>query len=207
MSRYFSPRIQKRFVKLMLVLTVVMFSIWTGVNWYKGSTPGDFEVRQGDIMLSDGAYREAIEKFNQALDAQPDHRGALHGKAAALIMLERYDDAEAVLSHLIAYLLETLEEDDPTGIGALSAAYTNRGIIRDRQGRHREAYDDYVEAVKIDYEIADGPSWIEHLLYYEHEPSSALKRAQYLHKQFQLPEQERVLTLPVHDDAQRMYKP
>ena len=122
-------------------------------------------------------------------------------------MLERYDDAEAVLSHLIDYLLDTLEDDDPTGIGALSAAYTNRGIIRDRQGRHREAYDDYVESVKIDYEIADGPSWVEHLLYYDNEPSSALKRAQYLHKQFQLPEEERVLTLPVQDDAQRMYKP
>ena len=207
MSRYFSPRIQKRFVILMFVLTVVMFSIWTGVSWYQGATPGDFEVRQGDIMLSDGAYWEAIEKFDQALDAQPDHRGALHGKAAALIMLERYDDAEAVLSYLIDFLNRTLEDDDPTGIGALSAAYTNRGIIRDRQGRHREAYEDYVQSVKIDYEIADGPSWIEHLLYYEHAPSSALKRARYLQEQFELPEQERVMTLPDVDDAQRMYKP
>lgn len=71
-------------------------------------------------------------------------------------------------------------DDDPTGIGTLSAAYTNRGIIRDRKGRHREAYEDYVTFVQIDYEIADRPSWIKHLLYYEHEPSSALKRAQYL---------------------------
>lgn len=207
MSRYFTPRIQKRFIKLMLLLTVVMFSIWIGVAWYKDSTPGDFEVREGDIKLSDGDYEEAIEKFDLALAAQPDHRGALHGKAASLIMLERYDEAEAVLSYLIDYLNRTLEDDDPTGIGALSAAYTNRGIIRDRQGRHQEAYDDYVNSVKIDYEIADGPSWIEHLLYYEHEPSSALKRAQYLYKQFQLPEAERVLTFPEHDDAQRLYKP
>ncbi len=207
MSRYFTSRIQKRFIKLMLLLTVVMFSIWIGVAWYKDSTPGDFEVREGDIKLSDGDYEEAIEKFDLALAAQPDHRGALHGKAASLIMLERYDEAEAVLSYLIDYLNRTLEDDDPTGIGALSAAYTNRGIIRDRQGRHQEAYDDYVNSVKIDYEIADGPSWIEHLLYYEHEPSSALKRAQYLYKQFQLPEAERVLTFPEHDDAQRLYKP
>ena len=207
MSRYFSPRVQKRFIILMIALTVVMFSVWVGLSWYTGSVPGDFEVRQGDIKLSDGAYDEAIERFDQALAVQPDHRGALHGKAAALIMLERYDDAEAVLSYLIDFLNRTLEEDDPTGIGALSAAYTNRGIIRDRQGRHREAYKDYVESVKIDYEIADGPSWIEHRLYYEHEPSSALKRAQYLYKQFELPEEERLLTLPEHDDAQRMYKP
>ncbi len=207
MSRYFNRRVQKRFIVLMLVLTAVMFSIWTGINWYNESTPGDFEVRQGDIFLSDGAYGKAIEKFDEALVAQPDHRGALHGKAAALIMLERYDDAEAVLSYLIDYLIATLEEDDPTGIGALSAAYTNRGIIKDRRGRHREAYDDYVKAVQIDYEIAEGPGWIEHLLYYDHAPSSALKRARYLHEQFLLPEEERVLTLPARDDVQRMYKP
>ena len=207
MGRYFNPRVQKRFITLMLILTVVMFSIWIGVAWFKEGTPGDFEVRQGDIKLSDGAYEEAIELFELSLAAQPDHRGALHGKAASLIMLERYDEAEAVLSYLIDFLIRTLEDDDPTGIGALSAAYTNRGIIRDRQGRHREAYDDYVDSVKIDYEIADGPSWIEHLLYYEHEPSSALKRARYLYKQFQLPEEERLLTLPAEDDVQRMYKP
>jgi tetratricopeptide (TPR) repeat protein len=207
MSRYFSQRVQKRFVILMFLLTIVMFSIWVGVSWYQGSTPGDFEVRQGDIKLSDGAYEEAIELFERALAAQPDHRGALHGKAAALIRLERYDDAEALLSYLIDFLNRTLEDDDPTGIGALSAAYTNRGIIRDRRGRHREAYEDYVKAVEIDYDLADGPSWIEHLLYYEHEPSSALKRAQYLYKQFQLPEAERLLTLPEQDDVQRMYKP
>jgi tetratricopeptide (TPR) repeat protein len=207
MSRYFNPRIQKRFIILMVILTVVMFSIWTGLNWYRESTPGDFEVRQGDIKLSDGDYVEAIEIFDQALVAQPDHRGALHGKAAALIMLGRYDEAEATLTYLIDFLIETLEDDDPTGIGALSAAYTNRAIIKDRQGRHQEAFDDYVEAVRVDYEIAEGPDWVEHLLYYDHEPSSALKRARYLHEQFQLPEDERILTLPEQDDAQRMYKP
>ena len=207
MSRYFNQRIQKRFIRLMLLLTVIMFSIWIGLSWYQDSTPGDFEVRQGDIKLSDGAYEEAIELFELALTAQPDHRGALHGKAASLIMLEHYDEAEAVLSHLIDFLTATLEDDDPTGIGALSAAYTNRGIIRDRRGRHRQAYDDYVKSVQIDYDIADGPSWVEHLLYYEREPSSALKRAQYLYKQFQLPEAERILTLPAEDDVQRLYKP
>lgn len=207
MGRYFSQRIQKRFVILMILLTVITLSIWTGINWYQGSTPGDFEVRQGGIKLSDGDYEGAMEAFDRALEAQPDHRGALHGMAASLIMLERYDEAEAILSYLIDYLNRTLEADDPTGNGALSAAYTNRGIIRDRQGRQREAYDDYVESIQIDYEIADGPSWVEHLLYYEREPSSALKRAQYLYKQFQLPEAERVLTVPERDDAQRMYKP
>ena len=44
MSRYFSSRIQKRFVLFMFVLTLIVFSIYTGVTWYKDSTPGDYEV-------------------------------------------------------------------------------------------------------------------------------------------------------------------
>ena len=71
MSSYFNRRIRKRFIILMFLLTVVMFSIWTGVTWYQDSTPGDFEVRQGDIKLSDGDYEEAIDLFDLSLAAQP----------------------------------------------------------------------------------------------------------------------------------------
>ncbi len=207
MSQFSNPRVLKRFIKLMLALTVVMAGIWMGMYWYNTSVPGDFEVRQGDIFLSDGHYLKAIESFNEALREQPDHRGAVHGKAAALIALERYDEAEFLLSGLIDYLLVNLEDDDPTGVGALSAAYTNRGIIRDRQARYEEALADYIESVKIDYDLSEGPSWLEHLLYYNKTPSSALKRAEYLDKQLKLPEAERLMRMPEEDAQQRMYKP
>ncbi len=207
MSTYFTPQIQKRFIKLMLILTVIMFTVWTGVTWYTNAVPGDFAVREGDIQLSDGNYDRAIERFDEALVDAPNHRGALLGKAAALMGLERYDEAHAVLTHAIEYLLDTLTDDDPTGVGALSAAYTNRGIIEDRQGRYEDALADYIEAIKIDYDIGEGPSWLEHLLYYDKKPSSALKRAEYIYKQLQLPESERVMRVPEQDALQRMYKP
>lgn len=207
MSAFSNPRVLRRFIKLMLILTVIMFTVWTGVTWYKGAVPGDFSVRQGDIELSDGNYDKAIARFDEALAEAPNHRGALLGKAAALMARESYDEAEAILSHAIDYLLDTLTDDDPTGIGALSAAYTNRAIIKDRQGRYEEALADYIEAVKVDYEIGDGPDWLEHLLYYNKEPSSALKRAEYLYQQLQLPESERLMRVPEQDALQRMYKP
>ena len=207
MSAFCNPRVTRRFIKLMLILTAVMFTIWTGITWYNSSVPGDFEVRQGDIKLSDKEYDAAIERFDAALAQAANHRGALLGKAVALMGLERYDEAEAVLAYAIDFLLEHLEDDDPTGIGALSAAYANRGILRDRQGRYEEALADYIEAIKIDYDIAEGPGWIEHLLRYDKKPSSVLRRAEYLYKQLQLPEEERLMRVPEMDANQLMYKP
>ena len=125
----------------------------------------------------------------------------------SLIGLERYDEAEDLLTHAIVFLLDTLVEDDPTGTGALSAAYANRGILRDRQGRYEEALADYVEAVKIDYDLAEGPGWVAHLLYYDKTPSSVLTRAKYIYQQLQLPEDERLMRVPEQDELQRMYKP
>lgn len=202
-----NPRVLRRFVILLAIATFVMFSIWTVVGQYKDVPDGDFEVRQGDIFLTDGRYEDAIERFNEALVNQPDHRGALSGKAVALIELERYGEAESELGYLIDYLIRTLEDDDATGRGALAAAYANRGIIRDRQARYEEALKDYIESVRADQDLADGPGVINRILYYEKKPSSILGRAEYLYKQLQLPESERVMRNPEEDAKQRLYKP
>ncbi len=207
MSAISNPRVLRRFIKLMIILTVVMFTIWTIVMWSQSNVPGDFEVREGDIQLSDGNYANAIERFDAALADAPNHRGALLGKAVALIALGRYDEAEHVLSYTIDYLQKNLADDDPTGRGALSAAYANRGIIKDRLQRYEEALADYIESIKIDYDIAEGPGWLNHLLYHDKEPSSVLKRAEYLYQQLQLPEGERLMQVPELDAEQRMYKP
>lgn len=148
-----NPGVLKRFIKYMALLTFVMFSAWAIVKMAQNTVPGDMEVRQGDIFLQDDKYERAIAKFDEALEVQPDHRGALGGKGVSLMALERYQEAEQVLDYSIEYLTANLEDDDPTGIGALSAAYANRGIIKDRAGRYQEALDDYIEAVKIDYDL------------------------------------------------------
>ncbi len=206
-SKFSNPRVLRRFIVLMLILTVVMFSVWAVIKMVNEDVPGDYEVRQGDIFLQDKLFDKAIDRFDAALADQPDHRGALGGKAAALISLERYKEAEDLLTYLVDYLTKTLEPDDPTGKGALSAAYANRGIIKDRQARYEEALEDYIKSINIDSEIADGPSWVDHLLYHDKKPSSVLSRAEYIYKQLKLPENERLLSVPELDAKQRMYKP
>jgi len=208
MTKNFSnPRILRRFIVLMCLATVVMFSLWAVVKMVKEDVPGDYEVRQGDIFLQDKLFVKALNSFDQALKNQPDHRGALGGKAVALIGLRRYKDAEDVLSYLIEFLSRTLAADDPTGKGALSAAYANRGIIKDRQARYEEALADYISSINIDADIADGPSWVDRLLYHDKKPSSVITRAEYIYKQLKLPKTERLLSIPEVDATQRMYKP
>ncbi len=207
MSALSNPRVLKRFIAYMAIATMVMFTLWMVVQCSTESVPGDFETREGDIHLSDGEFAKAIERFDAALAAQPNHRGAWSGKAAALIELKRFDEAERELTALIAYLKNNLKPDDPTGKGALAAAYGNRGIVKDRQGRYQAALDDYIASIRIDYDIAEGPGWLNHLLYHDEKPSSILGRAEYLYKELQKPEAERVLRLPERDATQRMYKP
>jgi tetratricopeptide (TPR) repeat protein len=202
-----NPRIIKRFIILMGIITFFMFSFWMMIHNYKGQSEGDYEVRQGDILLSDGKYREAIRIFKQALELQPNHRGALSGQAVALMELDRFQEAESTFSYLIDFLKKTLEKDDPTGRGALAAAYGNRGILKDRLGQYAEALEDYIKSARIDFELAEGPSVIQQILYYDKKPSSILKRAEYIYMQLKLPETERVMRMPEEDAKQRRYKP
>jgi len=209
MSMFSNPAVTKRFIKYLAIATVVMFTVWVGVMWVQesGSNPGDFETRRGDIELSDGDFESAISSFDAALAAQPNHRGAWGGKAAALIALKRYKEAEAELTELIGFLEKTLIADDPTGRGALAAAYGNRGIIKDRQGRYEEALKDYIASAKTDHDLAEGPGWVNRLLYHDDKPSSIMARAQYLFEQLKLPKEKQILRLPEEDEKQRLYKP
>lgn len=172
--------------------------------------PGDFYTETGSNYLQDGRYEDALADFDKALKEAPRHRGAMMGRALVFTQMGRHEDAEAEYTAVIRHLEETLAPDDRTGRGALYAAYANRGIIKDRQNRFREALADYIEAIKIDQELAEtGPGWLNRFLYYdERRPSTVLDRANYLYEQLRLPEEERgPLRIPELDERQRMYKP
>lgn len=207
MMGFNNPRVLKRFVIMLGVATFVMFSIWMMIRNYEGQTEGDYEVRQGDILLSDEKYEDAIRAFDEALKIQPDHRGALGGQAVALMGMKKYEEAENLFTYLIDFLQKTLADDDATGRGALSAAYANRGIIKDRQGRYEAALKDYIESARVDLDLAEGPGVIDRIIYYEKKPSSVLDRAEYIYKQLKLPESERLMRRPEEDEKQRRYKP
>jgi len=202
-----NPRVLKRFIIYMAALTFVFY---TGSWVYKEiSAPsnGDMEVRRGDILLTDGKYEKAILAFDQALKISPNHRGALGGKAVALMGMGENDRAEQTLTYLIEYLKTSLTPDDNTGRGALAAAYANRAILKDRQGRYQSALDDYILSAKTDLDLADGPGVMDRIIYYDKKPSSVIARARYLYKQLKLPESERIMRIPEEDAKQRLYKP
>lgn len=205
-SRALSPAVIRRFVILMMVATFVMFTVWAVVREFTEAPPGDYETRQGDILLTDRKYDEAIAKFSEALERFPNHRGALMGRAITLLQAGRHDEAEVEFNHLIGFLTETVEADDATGIGVLAAAYANRGILYDREGRFEAALADYRQALKIDAGAVAGPGLMHKVLLHAR-PSTVADRARYLQEQLALPEHERVLHLPEIDAKQRMHKP
>ncbi|MBT5308719.1 MAG: tetratricopeptide repeat protein, partial [Rhodospirillaceae bacterium] len=126
MNPFSDPKVTRRFVILMAIATFVMFSIWAVVRSYSLTPDGDYEVRQGDIFIGDGKFDKALERFDEALKVQPNHRGALMGRALAFMMSDRPVEAEAEFTYLINYLTKNVEPDDRTGIGTLAAAYNNR---------------------------------------------------------------------------------
>ncbi len=201
-----NPRVLRRFIVLLFVLILVVSTFTLLYDSFLNRPPGDYEVERGDMFLSDGHHDTALALFDEALVLSPNHRGALMGRA--VIFMAQGDEKQAIaeLSHLIDFLNQTLVDDDPTGLGALAAAYANRGIAKDRQGRYEEALRDYVEALTVDEEAVSGPGIIDKIVH-DPRPSTIRKRALYIYEQLQLPVAERVMKIPELDAESRTYKP
>ena len=191
----------------MAILTFVMFTVWGFVRSFMDRPPGDYETEVCDIRLKDKKYNQALEAANKALEKTPNHRGAMMCKALVFISEKKYTEADLALTRLIIFLEKNLEEDDKTGIGTLAAAYANRGIIKDRNKKYKEALKDYVIALGIDHEAVAGPGLGTIILNYKFKSSSVKERALYLNEQLQLPEDERVLSIKELDEGQVMHKP
>lgn len=202
-----NANVLRRFIFLMVLLTLGAGVLFLIFGQHLTMEPGDFETKMGDQRLEDELYDEALAHFDQALVEAPDHRGALMGRALVFIQSERYPEAIAELDYLVDFLSENLEDDDLTGRGVLAAAYANRGIVHDRLGQYEKALEDYVAALKVDEETVEGPGIVHKILHGSERVSTVRDRAIYISEQLKLPEEERLLRLPELDDRQRMYKP
>ncbi len=194
----------------MLALTgfvLLAIVIWGAMGGYTPMPPGDYEARQGDILLEDGKFDLALNRFEAALAANPDHRGAMMGRAVSLLQKGRSETAEAAFGDLIAFLEKTAAPDDATGRGALAAAYANRGILYDRGQQPERALADYRRALAIDAGAVAGPGLVDRVLYGTPDAASVAKRVAYLEAQMGLPPEQRVLSRPEIDSRQRMHKP
>ena len=201
-----SPNVIKRFTVLLFITTLVVGGMTLLYDSFFTQPPGDYETKRGDILLSSGDYPEALKYFDKALTKTPNHRGALMGRALVFIQTEQYPEAEAELTHLISWLETNISPTDLTGIGALAAAYANKGIILDRQGAYEEALTNYIKALEVDEDSVSGPG-ISYKILYDPRPSTVRKRALYIYEQLQLPEDQRAMSLPELDSASRMHKP
>ena len=202
-----STKVLRRFIINMAILTFVMFTVWALVRSFMNRPPGDYETEVCDMRLKDKLYDQALQAANAALEKSPDHRGAIMCKALVFISQKMYLEATEELNDLINFLEKTVEDDDPTGIGTLAAAYANRGIIKDRKKDYQGALQDYLKALGIDHEAVAGPGLGTVILNYKFKSSSVKERALYLNEQLQLPESERVLRIEELDEGQVMHKP
>ncbi len=202
-----NARVLRRFVIIAALTTFVMVGASAVVEDLLSRPQGDYEVRKGDILLSDGRFEQALDWFDRALAVAPAHRGAMMGRAIALMQMDRTDDAEAAFSALIRYLTANRSPDDATARGVLAGAYANRGILRDRAGRYEEALADYREALAIDRAAVAGPDIFHKILYGNAKPATVEERARYLAEQLAKPPDQRVMHVPEADARQRMYKP
>ncbi|HUT50898.1 MAG TPA: tetratricopeptide repeat protein [Alphaproteobacteria bacterium] len=202
-----NPAVLSRFIKYMFIAILVTVGVYFILPGFVERAPGDYYTEQGDILLRDRKFAEALKKFDEALKERPDHRGALMGRALVYIQTKKHNKAVIELTYLIDYLNRTLKSDDRTGKGVLAAAYANRGIVHDREARYKKAFDDYILSLKTDEGVVSGPDVVHKILYGNSRPSTVRKRARYIAEQLKLPPDKRVLRIPEIDKKQRMYKP
>jgi tetratricopeptide (TPR) repeat protein len=203
-----NPAVLRRFALLLAVAAFALVTVWAVVRpYFFDAPPGDFETRQGDILLTDRKWDAALERFEAALAVSPEHRGAWMGKAIACLQSGRTADAEAAFTHVIERLGPNLAADDATGRAVLAGAYANRGILHDREGRFEAALADYRRALAVDAGAVEGPGLVDKILFGNAQPSTVAKRATYIERQLSLPERERLLRVPELDARQRMHKP
>jgi tetratricopeptide (TPR) repeat protein len=201
-----NPNVIRRFIFFMFIAFVVTGITAIFFDGFLDRPPGDYETERGSMYLSTQDYDDAMENFGEALRINPEHRGARMGRATILIATERHDEAITELQDLIRMLRATLSSDDPTGLGTLAAAYANLGIVHDRNGRHELALENYIKALNLDGEAVDGPGIIDRILH-DPNPSTILKRAEYLYTELQKPVDQQVLRRPEIDAKSRAYKP
>lgn len=156
--------------------------------------PGEVAFKAAERAFADHNYARALDNYRKALGENPESVEAMRGKARSLLQKQRPAEALEWFDRAIA--------EEP----AFAGTYMNRGIAHDRLGDYTAALMDYEQALSMDDSVADGPGWTTRLLHMNEAPPTVADRAAYLREQLQLPPEERLLSLPEEDTAQRSYR-
>lgn len=183
-------------LKYTAITLVLAWVGWTIVDsFFIERIPGNTAYQEGDIFFEDGEYRQALEKYEEALAEQPEAPHYVRAKARALMQLGRNEEA-------LRWFNQAVELQPFFG-----GTYANRGILYDRMGEYRKAIIDYEKAVELDETVAEGPHWLIRFLRNQPEPPPTVAdRLAYLKQELAKPEDERLLRLPELDEQQRTYK-
>jgi tetratricopeptide (TPR) repeat protein len=191
--------VDKRLYRFLVWTAIALTLAWVGWSLYDSMigprNPGDMAYLEANKLFEDGAYQRALDKYDEALNANPDHIFALRGRARSLMELGRPEQALAAFDAAIS-----LAPD-------FGATYANRGILHDRTGRYEKAIEDYTRALELDPELAKGPHWLVRFLRNQpQKPPGIAERAAYLREELAKPENERLLKVPEMDAEQRSYR-
>lgn len=157
--------------------------------------PGETRYRAAARAFAEGRYPAALDAYQAALEQTPGHAAAARGRAETLTVLGRGHAAVAAWRELLA-----AEPDN-------AVYHANLGIAYDRAGEHRAALRHYRRALRLEPGLADGPGWLQRLLYFRPtRPSGIAERTAYLEHQLRLPAAARHLREPALDDAQMPYR-
>ena len=102
-------------------------------------TDSDEEARQalyleGLALFGKDEHDAALVKYDEALALDPDWTEALHGKAMALMRLERYDEAIEVGLRIVE-----LDPNDAFAHTSLSMFYQRKGMIEEAEAEGAKA--------------------------------------------------------------------
>jgi tetratricopeptide (TPR) repeat protein len=204
----------KALYRFLMAVAILLTVAWLGWSAYESFftklAPGDQAYMAGNRAFEDGRYQEALKEYQQAMTdwrtlpaderpadraSEPEHVFALRGRAASLMMLERYPEALDAYDHAIELVPE------------FAAPSATRGILHDRIGNYPQALSDYERSLSLEPELAEGPNWLTRFLRLQPEPPPTVAdRAVYLKEQLAKPEGERLLRVPEQDAQQRPYK-
>lgn len=183
----------KAVISFMLLFVVAAFIFY----WRVGveDNPGDYQVRKGNYRLEDGQFEEAKAEFKKAIAVNPDNFHAHLGLAITYMQSSQDDLALSQFDRTLA-----LAPD-------LAVAYADKGILLDRNGKYKEALDNYIMALKLDRESVEGPGFLARFMHNQAQrPPNIYDRAVYLQGELAKPEPERLLRVTEIDLKQQMHK-
>jgi serine/threonine protein kinase/Flp pilus assembly protein TadD len=136
-----------------------------------------FLAEQGDQLLAQGRFPDALTTFDKAIQAKTDYAPAYLGRCRALIGLKRPSEAIAACNDALAYrnyfpeavrskgnaeeqqgrlqAALALYEETNRLMPALSLAWIDRGRVLQKLGRSAEALDAIDQAISLNRESAE----------------------------------------------------